>query len=82
MCPLQNTAENQCPAMRATIKLRVLHAGLMFSTSLTEYFLHSITRGLPEALCEDFVKLDLNKNQYKWIHFEVSDFRILYASKF
>ncbi len=31
------TAENHCPAMsqRATIELRVLHAGLMYSTSLT-----------------------------------------------
>ena len=34
---LLHTAENHCPAMRATTELRVLHAGLMYSTSLKDF---------------------------------------------
>ncbi len=34
---LLHTAENRCPVMsqRATIELRVMHTGLMYSTSLS-----------------------------------------------
>ncbi len=44
-----HTAENHCPAMsqRATIELRVLHAGLMYRTSLS----HSLKKHVIISNC-------------------------------